>query len=83
MPRYRKKPVTIDAFRLGQKGQPTPAPAWFGSPDSSRITDDGILIPTLEGDMLARWGDYVIRGIQGEIYPVKPDIFEATYEFAE
>lgn len=77
---YRKKPILIEAFRLGQPGQPTPAPAWFGSPPKANITNDGLLIVTLEGVMLARWGDYIIRDVKGEIYPCKPDIFEATYE---
>jgi hypothetical protein len=81
--KFRKKPVVIEAFRLGEKGKPTPAPAWFGSPDHSRITDDGIIIPTLEGDHLARWGDWIIQGVHGEMYPCKPDIFEATYERVE
>lgn len=40
----------------------------------------GLIIPTLEGDHLAIEGDYVIRGVKGEFYPCKPDIFEATYE---
>jgi len=40
----------------------------------------GLLIHTLEGDMLADPGDWIIRGVQGEFYPCKPDIFEATYE---
>lgn len=39
-----------------------------------------LVIPTLEGDMTAKPGDWVIRGINGELYPLKPDIFEATYE---
>ncbi len=80
MLRYRKRPIVIDAFRLGQKGNPTPVPTWFGSLDPSRITDNGIIIRTLEGDHLASWGDWIIRGVMGEIYPCKPDIFEATYE---
>jgi hypothetical protein len=80
MPKFRKKPVIIEAFRLGERGQPTPAPSWFGSPNPKDITDQGITIHTLEGDMLARWGDWVIKGIGGELYPCKPDIFAATYE---
>lgn len=48
--------------------------------DKDRI---GLVIPTLEGDHLAIEGDYVIRGVQGEFYPCKPDIFEATYEPVE
>lgn len=39
-----------------------------------------LLIHTLEGNMLAKPGDYIIKGVQGELYPCKPDIFEATYE---
>jgi hypothetical protein len=49
------------------------------SPDDAEI---GCLIPTLEGDHLARQGDWIIKGVKGEFYPCKPDIFEATYEFA-
>jgi hypothetical protein len=41
-----------------------------------------LLIPTLEGDMLAIEGDWVIKGVKGELYPCKPDIFDATYEAA-
>ena len=41
------------------------------------------IIETLEGDMIARAGDWIIKGIQGELYPCKPDIFEATYERVE
>lgn len=40
----------------------------------------GLQIPTLEGDMKANVGDYIIKGINGEIYPCKPDIFHKTYE---
>lgn len=40
----------------------------------------GLVIPTLEGTMLAREDDWIIRGVQGELYPCKPEIFEATYE---
>ena len=64
-----------------------------GKPEGCYIGDDGealpdgrtsevigLRIPTLEGVMLAREGDFVIRGVQGELYPCKPDIFRATYE---
>jgi len=43
----------------------------------------GLLIPTLEGLMLGVEGDYIIRGVKGELYPCKPDIFSATYEPAD
>lgn len=41
---------------------------------------DRLRIQTLEGNQLVSWGDYIIRGVHGEIYPCKPDIFEKTYE---
>ena len=50
-------------------------------PESKGYTDEiGLLIPTLEGRMVGRQNDWIIRGIKGEFYPCKPDIFEATYE---
>lgn len=47
------------------------------------LADDTVVIPTLEGDMEAAPGDWIIRGIKGELYPCKPDIFAATYEAVE
>jgi len=44
------------------------------------LTSDDLLITTLEGEMRASPGDYIIKGIKGEFYPCKPDIFECTYE---
>lgn len=81
--KFRKKPVVIEAFRLGEKGEPTPAPAWFPSPKRKNITKNGIIIETLEGNHLALWGDWIIKGINGEFYPCKPDIFDKTYEKVE
>ena len=111
--RYRKKPVEVEALRLGwdtwqemcefagvgklADGKPeggwidpglkdavgleasfrTDAP-WPGVTPSKQLI--GLAIPTLEGLMLACEGDYIIRGIEGELYPCKPGIFEATYE---
>lgn len=47
------------------------------------ITTNDYEIVTLEGNHLVTWDDYIIRGVQGELYPCKPDIFEATYEPVE
>ena len=79
--RFRKKPVVVEAIRVGSIPHLTLA-AWCGG---SRLKADGnkiagILIPTLEGVMRADHGDWIIKGVQGEFYPCKPDIFEATYE---
>jgi hypothetical protein len=49
-------------------------------PEGETSDEIGLLIPTLEGVMLGRQNDWIIRGVQGELYPCKPDIFSATYE---
>ena len=78
MYKFRKKPVVIEAFRWGIDQ----VPKWWE--DAKEILIDiptgTVCIPTLEGYHNARFGDYIIQGIQGELYPCKPDIFEATYE---
>ena len=76
--KYRKKPVIIEAVR------------WTGSitPEMEDLLGEvkvlpkgsSLLIPTMEGVMEARRGDYIIRGVNGELYPCKPDIFKKTYE---
>lgn len=60
---------------LDENGQPTEEPQVHR--DNKTL---GLLIPTLEGVMIATEGDFIIRGVQGELYPCKPDIFEQTYE---
>ncbi len=57
---------------IGEDGQPMP--------EGHSSEEIGLSIPTLEGVMLARENDYVIRGVKGELYSCKPDIFDATYE---
>ncbi|WP_204664866.1 hypothetical protein [Dyadobacter sandarakinus] len=54
--------------------------SWRLGADASMPREDKILIPTLEGVMEASLGDWIIRGVNGEFYPCKPDIFEKTYE---
>lgn len=84
MTQYRKKPVVIEAFKFLYD----PMPDWF----MDRVSDNSIMlvdchqregradIKTLEGVMTANPGDFIIQGVKGEIYPCKPDIFDATYE---
>lgn len=79
--KFRKKPVIIDAIQ------------WNGSlPFPEEFSSMGFLehengydleIDTLEGTMLCRQGDYIIKGVAGEFYPCKPEIFERTYEKVE
>lgn len=87
---YRKKPVKIEAVKWEGdfivNGENT-APAWV-----DRALEDGTLffegqgelyVKTLEGDMRCGVGDYLIKGVNGELYPCKTDAFEATYEDAD
>ena len=79
--KYRKKPVEIEAFRFQIDKY---MPDWFSEKVAANeiITrEDGTChIFTLEGEMKADYGDYIIKGVRGEPYPCKPDIFEQTYE---
>lgn len=84
MPKYRKKPVVVEAFQLNAFTVEQ-FPEWFNESEDwfwSETIEGGLslIIATLEGEMAACQGDYIIQGVQGEIYPCKPDIFEATYE---
>jgi len=66
-----------------EDGKPTGCyvgPDGAALPEGQTSNELGLLIPTLEGLMLARQNDWIIRGVKGELYPCKPDIFEATYE---
>ena len=76
--RYRKKPIIIEAFRF----MIDEAPDWWRERSDIAIEVETCtaLIPTLEGVMRASPLDFIIRGVKGEIYPCKPDIFEAIYE---
>lgn len=78
--KYRKKPAVIEAFQWrGQHFDKWPLWAKQGNIGKSWIGDH-LNIQTLEGCMQADVGDWIIQGIKGELYPCKPDIFEATYE---
>ncbi len=84
--KFRKKPVVIDAVRWTNAGHSLADIQSMTSIHRITFAADGtadLIIETLEGDMRARVGDYIIRGVQGEVYPCKPDIFAATYEPAE
>lgn len=87
--KYRKKPVEIEAFRFYVDDLPN----WFMDKVSSNdvilincnynqydMTDAYCEIKTLEGTMIGNGGDYIIKGVQGELYPCKAEIFWQTYE---
>jgi len=93
MTKFRKKPIVIEAFRMGIDN----IPDWF----MDKVSDNTIIlcssrpyyadpfdhsyktwceIETLEGTMTGDYGDWIIQGVNGEIYPCKPDVFSKTYE---
>ena len=83
MKKFRKKPVEIEAIQWTGNclADTYDLAKSLGVPPEIPINNKGqVLIKTLEGTMAASKGDWIIRGIQGELYPCKPDIFEATYE---
>lgn len=87
---FRKKPIVIEAFKFYGPFLADDVPQWFTQAvhdlkvilRGDRKTDH-VEIRTLEGIMIARKGDWIIKGVKGEMYPCKPDIFEETYEDAE
>jgi hypothetical protein len=80
--RYRKKPVVIEAVQFTGSNQHEIT--MFISGRTKNFTEShggpGYMIETLEGYMKASPGDWIIKGVQGEFYPCKPEIFAATYE---
>lgn len=92
MPKFRKRPVEIDAIQWtgdnidAVMGFMHPQePVHVNSLSHMQFTnaDELVGIQTLEGLMVAAKGDWIIRGVQGELYPCKPDIFAVTYEAVE
>jgi hypothetical protein len=82
--RYRKLPVVVEAMCLETPFHAAGVGGWMlalGFEDFEILDNQGTMrIGTLEGDMRADPGDWVIRGVAGEFYPCKPDIFIRTYE---
>lgn len=82
MAKYRKKPVEIEAV-LWDGNKVSETTPWISEAFRNDIImryGDKVVIRTLEGQLFANPGDYIIRRIKGEIYPCKPDIFNETYE---
>jgi len=94
MAKYRKKPVVIEAFQMTQERRwdnHRDWPDWLNkawntegegslSIDADDPLEQKLVVGTLEGVCRVDWDDFIIRGVNGEIYPCKPDIFEKTYE---
>jgi hypothetical protein len=82
MAKYRKKPVVIDAVYWAGDMTTLHSLGTYENVVSQDLGSSDLQIETLEGVMTAKAGDWIIRGIKGELYPCKADIFEATYESA-
>ena len=80
MAKYRKKPIVIEAVQF--TGDNHEEIKEFGA-QGFNAGIRNMVIKTLEGEMTALSGDWIIKGIQGEFYPCKPDIFEQTYELVK
>ncbi len=93
--KYRKKPVVVEAFQmtLDRRTDNSEWPEWLHAAWNADSSEPGSVhcsvpgselcllnVVTLEGVMRVEFNDYIIQGVQGELYPCKPDIFEATYE---
>ena len=81
MNKYRKKPVVVEAVQLSRKNLLEVQEWCGGGPHYDRFNLlDGLGLITLEGDRVARFGDWIIKGVNDEFYPCKPDIFAKTYD---
>ena len=81
MAKYRKKPIVVEAFILGE----TPTPAWWDEAIAANLATPFdncayAILKSSEGFIRVERGEYVIKGIMGELYPCKPDTFELLYE---
>ncbi len=95
MAHYRKKPVVIEAIQWSGNDNKQEIEAFVGKELKAELFSDSayevgkgkplfeLIIPTLEGDMKAMPNDFIIKGVKGEFYPCKPDIFEKTYELVD
>lgn len=94
MTKYRKKPVVVEAIKLEHNKESVIDAVKFVFNEDMETgyanamydivsTNGGLIISTLEGEMKADFGDYIIKGIIGEFYPCKSEVFEATYEKVE
>lgn len=77
--KYRKKPVVIEAVKYNGDNK-VEIQEFVDKYLNYKPNTNNLLIETLEGVMEAKVGDYIIKGVRGEFYPCKPDIFEKTYE---
>lgn len=80
MPKFRKKPIEIEAVQWTGSMQPIIDFIGYDLPTYGPPFYGALRIATLEGDHACQLGDWIIRGVKGELYPCKPDIFAITYD---
>ena len=93
--KFRKRPVTIEAFQMTEERRQNNFdwPTWLHEAWNKQEFSEGsvcidpndlerkrLCIGTLEGVMRVDWNDWIIKGVKGELYPCKPDIFQSSYE---
>lgn len=87
MAKYRKKPIVIEAIQFNGANHLLPQTQFMEGSGAYTHREIGklpvIIIPTLEGDITARAGDWIIKDVKDKFYPCRNDIFEATYELVE
>lgn len=91
MPKFRKKPVVVEALKWDGTAHSTLTISHFVGQELELKENEGgdidnrffLMIPTLESPHEASTGDWIIKGVKGEFYPCKPDIFESTYDLVE
>ena len=81
--RFRRKPIVVEAWQWDGNAARPQWPHWLKGPEVMRTTEERLLITTHESVMIAQKGDWIVRGVLGELYPVKPDIFVKLYEAAD
>ena len=87
----RKKPIVIEAYQLTKEEYESflnnrtfiSAPDWLAESENIKISRRKICIKTMEGPMIAGVGDYIMRGVEGELYPCNERVFKKTYEVVE
>lgn len=84
--KVKKKPIEVEAIRW-TKGNEKEVESFLnmmlGVDLYTSYSGEALYIETLEGTMMAKQGDYIIKGVDGEFYPCKPDIFDKTYDIVE
>lgn len=83
MPYFRNRPVVKEALQYDGTSESAWAILQWSDKRIGLAAHNCLAIPTLEGTMMASPGDWVIKGLKGEFYPCKPDVFEKTYELVD